>query len=279
MSHKTAASGLIARTLASLRTLLDNIDARYMGQPAVSDLRVVLSMVITATVLILLNYVAMDRKIQTETAWFFIKAFDLFDYSSKDGIAPEQLALGQRCAWVAFCILFYLGIPLIANKLIFKRRLSDLGLNGKGFLKHLWIYVLLFIPVGISVAVVSYNPGFQATYPFFRNPYSLWSLIIWELFYGLQFFALEVFFRGFILTEARYKFGWRAVMYMVVPYVMIHFGKPLPETIGSLVAGSVLGILALATGSIWGGVAIHVAVAWSMDIASLAQRGILQRLL
>jgi membrane protease YdiL (CAAX protease family) len=59
---------------------------------------------------------------------------------------------------------------------------------------------------------------------------------------------------------------------------MIHFGKPLPECLGSIIAGLVLGVLAMDTRSIWGGVTIHVAVAWGMDFAALSQKGVLERL-
>jgi hypothetical protein len=60
---------------------------------------------------------------------------------------------------------------------------------------------------------------------------------------------------------------------------MIHFGKPLSECLGSVVAGIALGTLALRTGSIYGGVVVHCGVAWSMDLFALAHSGALQRLL
>jgi membrane protease YdiL (CAAX protease family) len=56
---------------------------------------------------------------------------------------------------------------------------------------------------------------------------------------------------------------------MIVPYCMIHYGKPLPETLGAIVAGLVLGTLALRTRSIWGGVLIHIGVALTMDMLAL----------
>jgi membrane protease YdiL (CAAX protease family) len=50
---------------------------------------------------------------------------------------------------------------------------------------------------------------------------------------------------------------------------MVHFGKPLPEVLGAVVAGLVLGAMALRTRSIWGGVAVHLGVAWTMDLLAL----------
>jgi membrane protease YdiL (CAAX protease family) len=57
---------------------------------------------------------------------------------------------------------------------------------------------------------------------------------------------------------------------MIVPYCMIHFQKPMAETFGAIIAGLVLGTLAMRTRSIWGGVAIHAAVALTMDVLALA---------
>jgi membrane protease YdiL (CAAX protease family) len=65
--------------------------------------------------------------------------------------------------------------------------------------------------------------------------------------------------------------GSHAIFAMVVPYCMIHYGKPFPETMGAIVAGIVLGTLAMKTRSIWSGFLIHVSVAISMDVAALMQ--------
>jgi membrane protease YdiL (CAAX protease family) len=56
---------------------------------------------------------------------------------------------------------------------------------------------------------------------------------------------------------------------MIVPYCMIHYGKPMPETLGAIGAGLILGTLAMRTRSIWGGVLIHVGVATTMDVLAL----------
>ena len=57
---------------------------------------------------------------------------------------------------------------------------------------------------------------------------------------------------------------------MVVPYCMVHFGKPVPEVVGAIFAGIILGTLALRTRSIWCGVLIHISVAWTMDLLALS---------
>jgi membrane protease YdiL (CAAX protease family) len=84
----------------------------------------------------------------------------------------------------------------------------------------------------------------------------------------LQFVAVEFFFRGFLLFGLARFIGPYAVYVAVIPYCMIHFGKPLPETIGAIIAGIVLGKMALASKSIFPGILIHCLVGCLMDCLS-----------
>jgi membrane protease YdiL (CAAX protease family) len=96
---------------------------------------------------------------------------------------------------------------------------------------------------------------------------------LWQCLYLSQFFALEFFFRGFIIHGIKKRFGFYSIFVMMIPYVMIHFQKPMPETFGAVLAGVVLGTLSLKSRSIWLGVAIHYAVAITMDLTALWQKG------
>jgi membrane protease YdiL (CAAX protease family) len=90
---------------------------------------------------------------------------------------------------------------------------------------------------------------------------------------------LEFFFRGFLIFALARYIGSLAIFVMIVPYAMIHFGKPFAECLGSVIAGIALGTIALRTGSIYGGVFVHCGVAWSMDLFAMSQNGSLARLL
>jgi membrane protease YdiL (CAAX protease family) len=118
--------------------------------------------------------------------------------------------------------------------------------------------------------MASHTPSFRHTYPFYRlanrSQFDLWT---WEALYAAQFVSLEFFFRGFILQGLRRALGSNAIFVMIVPYCMIHYGKPLPETLGAIGAGLILGTLAMRTKSIWGGVLIHIGVAMTMDVLAL----------
>lgn len=184
--------------------------------------------------------------------------------------------LARLTYWASWCLTCYFVIPALVVRLVLRQRLRDFGLGLGGALKDAWIYVLAFAVVLPLVVIVSAQPHFRDTYPFYdlADHEPLWPRFwMWELLYFGQFFALEFFFRGFFLHGTRHRLGYGAVLAAVVPYCMIHFGKPLPETLGAIIAGTVLGSLSLKSRSIWLGVAIHATVALSMDFASLWRQG------
>jgi membrane protease YdiL (CAAX protease family) len=176
--------------------------------------------------------------------------------------------------WAAARIIGYVLVPLPLWKLLFPRdSLLDMGLRARGFFKHVWIYALCLAVVLPAMVLVASQPDFGTYYPFYKaSSRSISDLLMWEAMYGAQFFALELFFRGFVLGALRRSMGSAAIFAMAVPYCMIHYGKPYLETNGAIVAGVVLGSLAMRTRSIYAGFLVHVGVAFSMDFLALWRR-------
>lgn len=130
--------------------------------------------------------------------------------------------------------------------------------------------IALMIP---ALMLASRRPDFLATYPLLHpTPPVVWSgglLAAYWLCYGSILFSTEFFFRGVLLFGLESRLGMAAVGVSVLPYCLIHAHKPLPEAFGSIVAGYVLGYLALRTRSIGGGVLVHCSVAFGMDTLAL----------
>lgn len=193
--------------------------------------------------------------------------------AARDHPFYELLALVH---WVAFCVIGYVLIPAVYLKVMGQSIIDNGYLRVGGFTRHIGIYLLLFALVMLPVVIVSFSPEYQSIYPFYtRAGRSVFDLVAWELAYGLQFFALEFMFRGFMLQTLRKWLGYGAVFVMVVPYCMLHFQKTGSESLGAIIAGVILGCLAMNYRSIWGGVLIHWGVAISMDVLSLAHQGLL----
>lgn len=263
----------IGKVFGWLEGHLDTIDEEYIAKETPSTGRLLGVVYFSTMMLLLLNYIVINYQNQLDLANWIVGIVGDIAGPEAEMTWAFHVPLIMKGTWSFGCVFFYLILPGLYTRLVLKKKLSDYGVSPRGFLKHLPIYIILFLPVLASVYVVSFMPEFQKTYPFYHFPVSLEHLLLWELMYGIQFFSLEFFFRGFFMAEWRERLGWRAVLIMMVPYCMIHFPKPGLEAAGAIIAGSVLGVLALRTRSIWGGVAIHVTVAWTMDLMSLWQRG------
>ncbi len=141
-------------------------------------------------------------------------------------------------------------------------------------------YLLLLGGMVPLLAWASFQPDFLQTYPTYRStsthtffgvpPWA--TALAYELFYGYDFIATELLFRGFLVIGLARLLGTGTVLPMVVCYASLHFGKPLGETIGSIFGGYILGVIALYSRSIWGGILVHVGIAWAMELAAWLQK-------
>jgi membrane protease YdiL (CAAX protease family) len=237
------------------------------------DYRPLVALTVAAVSLMLMEYLGSARQFSS-----LIYAIDEIDQSAISELVNTYYkqsrfyTLYQHAWWALWRVTGYFVIPAIVVKWVFKERLRDWGLQTKGIGEHFWIYLICLVPVLILVVVMSFRSDFLDYYPFYGRAGRSWfDLIIWEVLYAAQFLTLEFFFRGFWLKACKTSFGSHAIVAMVVPYCMIHFTKPWPEVLAAIVAGIVLGTLALKTRSIWNGFFIHVSVALSMDVAALIQ--------
>lgn len=191
----------------------------------------------------------------------------------------EKNNLPALCYWVFIISFFYFIVPAFLVKFIWKRPLSDFGLKfrfERDFLKTFLTCAAVILPI---VYAVSLTASFSNKYPFYRvfdgSPYLSHSFFIWEAVYFFQFFALEFFFRGFLVHSLKPALRIYSIFVMTIPYCMIHFGKPTAETLAAIFAGIFLGWLSYKHGAIWLGLLLHCTVALTMDVLALYQKGLL----
>lgn len=155
---------------------------------------------------------------------------------------------------------------------IFNRKDNFYGLSAKKFSYTPYLLMLLImLPL---IAAASTQPDFLATYPKMKEIIPLpadatpnWFYkLLFQLSYGSDFFSVEIFFRGFLVVGFIRWVGRDAILPMACFYCTIHFGKPLGECISSYFGGLLLGIVAYNTRSIYGGLMVHLGIAWMMEI-------------
>jgi len=266
---------MIRQLAASVFERTEAESRAYQAQHPGLDGKVLL-VCITVAFSLTMNYYLGD-------AGFMVKSLrtlnlpDLSEALEAFTFAGPDARLHRLLYWVCVLTVFYLAVPIALIKLVFREPVSAYGLRVGGAFRD---YKLYLVMLGLMLPVILFVSGtesFQERYPFYgvsKGSALYPNFFIWEAFYLLQFFGLEFFFRGFMLHGLKLRFGYYAVMAMTIPYCMIHFGKPLPETLAAIAAGLILGTLSLKSGSIWPGVAIHYGVAIAMDLSSLWRKGI-----
>lgn len=146
------------------------------------------------------------------------------------------------------------------------------GLTTKGFnWKPYFMMLLIMLPL---LALASTQADFLQTYPKMKTvegfanqtPAPWFYILLYQLSYGSDFFTIELFFRGFLMLGFIQLAGKDAILPMACFYCTIHFGKPLGECISSFFGGALLGIVVYNTGSIFGGLVVHLGIAWLMEI-------------
>ncbi|MBN8675779.1 MAG: CPBP family intramembrane metalloprotease [Chitinophagales bacterium] len=136
--------------------------------------------------------------------------------------------------------------------------------------KPYWMMLIIMLPL---IAAASTQADFLAVYPKLKSISSLsntelswWHKLLFELSYGSDFISIELFFRGFLVLAFVKWAGKDAILPMACFYCTIHFGKPLGECISSYFGGLLLGIVVYNTRSIWGGLMVHLGIAWLMEL-------------
>jgi hypothetical protein len=175
------------------------------------------------------------------------------------------------------------AFPLFVFAWWFEKRRENFGVHGRDIdLKPYWQILMIVLPL---VLIASFESSFRNYYPVYKryevtevnNPTGIptWLFALgFEAAYGMDFFNVEFLFRGVLVIGVSQLIGKDAILPMVSAYCFLHFGKPLGECVSSIFGGYILGVVAFYTRNIWGGVMVHVGLAWMMEIAAFFQRAL-----
>ena len=195
----------------------------------------------------------------------------------------DHAHLAALSRWLLYkCLLNLLRtleflLPLLVLGRLWHRTRRD-GLYGLAWRRFDWRpYLLMLLIMVPPIIWASSQPAFLKAYPIF-DPWPLREHLGWpvpatwaahEVCYALRFVGVELFFRGFLVIGLGRWLGRDAILPMVVLYALWHFGKPMPEALGSVFGGYVLGVIAWESRCILGGTLVHMGIALLMNAAAL----------
>lgn len=195
--------------------------------------------------------------------------FDLQETIINKIWSGDELMYWQRCiGWVVR--VFVLLIPVFIVWLIKDR--SNQPFYGSKALDNVRPYLIMLLIMVPLLALASTQKDFLNMYPKAKIVAQLqishqpWRYIVYELCYGFDFISIEFFFRGFLILSLLKICGTHCIIPIACFYCTIHLGKPMGEAISSFWGGLLLGIVSFNTGSVWGGLIVHLGIAWFMEI-------------
>lgn len=231
------------------------------------------------------------RKPSVWTTSFLLKSFLGLAVMSLDASLPfiqwlllnvdAQLYLWAYKVTVNMVSVFTVVLPLyLYYRFAEKERTGFYGLSRSKFDSAPYFKMLLImLPLLIAA---TWLPGFLRQYPMYKvtsaheylgvSPFI--TALAYELAYGFDFVSVELLFRGFMVIGMSALLGRKAVLAMAVIYCLLHFGKPAGEAISSVFGGYILGVIAFETRSIWGGIIVHLGIAWMMELIAFIAKQI-----
>ena len=205
---------------------------------------------------------------------FLTAALALWAYDYYGSILFFTTAIGDRFAlpwdlaeplsyfyWFGSAFVLLMLVPQIITRLA-TRHFRDDSIPTLGFglgdrragVRACAICYGVMLPI---LCVVVWTNDFRGNYPLYGDAdASLGMFAGYEAAYAVYFVAWEYFFRGFLTFSLEKTLGIWVIFVQMLPFVVMHFGKPDLEAMSSIFGGIALGYLALRTRSFWYGVFI-----------------------
>ncbi len=182
-----------------------------------------------------------------------------------------QDRLDSRLYWFLGDGLLMFLVPLLSIKFILKGKLSDYGLtigDGKFGMFTVIGFFLFMLPF---LWIVSASPDFARTYPQGGSEVSssITTFLIYEFAVLIYMLGWEFLWRGYMLFGLREKFGYYSIFIQMIPFFILHRGKPELELFGSIIAGLAMGIQAWRSGSFIYSWILHFLVMFTIDSISI----------
>lgn len=154
--------------------------------------------------------------------------------------------------WFSY-LLYYAFLPIIIILVLLRKNPLDFGLKLGN--PRIWgFYIAITCLIGLPILyIASLSTSLQEYYRIEQfNP------LIYFLETAALLFAWEFYFRGFLLFGLKEKLGEKSILVQMVPFVLLHFGKPEIETLSTILTGIYFGYIVYRGNSYWPAFIIHL---------------------
>jgi membrane protease YdiL (CAAX protease family) len=153
-----------------------------------------------------------------------------------------------------FSTFFYFGfLPLLVIIIFLRKNPLDFGLRW-GNPRVWWFLVVLFCVVAAIILLASSASTTLQSY--YQN--KGFNFITYFLTSCFSLGASEFMYRGYLLFGLKEKFQEGSILLQMVPFVLLHFGKPELETVSTIITGILFGYVCYRGKSFWPAFIIHL---------------------
>ncbi len=193
----------------------------------------------------------------------------LFRTEIAPGLGIESVGLGSWTWWFGMQGLLGFVLPVLILRYGFKQTAREMGL-GVGDWRFASTVALVYLPVVlVGTWILSDSPEFQSNYPHYGPAAVDWSVfLIYEAVFVFYWMGWEYLWRGFVLFGTARIFGVYAIFIQTLPFAILHYEKPFPEALLSILGGVALGVLVWRSRSFWIAVPIHAVQMFLIDLFS-----------
>ncbi len=149
-------------------------------------------------------------------------------------------------------IFYYIVVPILVILLVLRDNPLDYGFRIGHY--RIWLpYVIITIIIGLPILLV--GSSFSSVHQFYASQFNYYEFLTASV---PELFAWEYLLRGFLLFGLKKRFGQASIIIQMVPFVLLHLGKPEAETLSCIVTGLWFGWVAYRGKSFWPAFIIHV---------------------
>ena len=156
--------------------------------------------------------------------------------------------------WIS-SFIYYFICPNLIIILVLRRNPLEFGLRIGNF--RLWkYYVIGFLLIALPlVYLTSSGSSFQSYYVKPNIDILKYSLTAIVYMLGWEFL-----FRGYLIFGLKDKFKEGSILIQMIPFVLLHLGKPEIETISTIISGIIWGYFSYRGNSFWPAFLIHIVI-------------------